>query len=227
MENNAQDDGSDIFWPGYVDAVTNLVLNLLFVLTIMIIAVFMFALALSRHQEQNNAPSAQTQPTENADSKDSTVTEQKIIEAKDNQIKVLQDAIAAMKKQTQIENTITTPQKIVIAKTPIKSPDKEIENANASGGAVVVSFTQEAITLSTSEADTLRKELTSIASSGKAHIDVVAPKGFSEAKRLAFYRAMAVRNQLIAMKVAADNIQVSVREGGTSSDNSKVTVTPR
>lgn len=227
MENNAQDDGSDIFWPGYVDAVTNLVLNLLFVLTIMIIAVFMFALALSRHQEQNNAPSAQTQPTENADSKDPTGYEQKIIEAKDNQIKVLQDAIAVMKKQTQIENTITTPQKIVIAKTPIKSPDKEIENANASGGAVVVSFTKEAVTLSTSEADTLRKELIGIASLGKAHIDVVAPKGFSEAKRLAFYRAMAVRNQLIAMKVSADNIQVSVREGGTSSDNSKVTVTAR
>jgi hypothetical protein len=187
----------------------------------------MFALALSRHQEQNNAPSAQTQATENADSKDPTVTEQKIIEAKDNQIKLLQDAIAAMKKQTQIENTITNPQKIVIAKTPIKSPDKEIENANAIGGAVVVSFTQEAITLSTSEADTLRKELINIASSGKAHIDVVAPKGFSEAKRLAFYRAMAVRNQLIAMKVSPDNIQVSVREGAISSDNSKVTVTPR
>jgi len=36
-----------------------------------------------------------------------------------------------------------------------------------------------------------------------------------------------VRNQLIAMKVPADNIQVSVREGAISSDNSKVIVTPR
>ena len=40
------DDGSDIFWPGYVDAVTNLVLNLLFLLTIMTVAVFMFAMEL-------------------------------------------------------------------------------------------------------------------------------------------------------------------------------------
>ncbi len=45
---SSSDDGSDIFWPGYVDAVTNLVLNLLFLLTIMTVAVFMFALELGR-----------------------------------------------------------------------------------------------------------------------------------------------------------------------------------
>jgi hypothetical protein len=41
-------DGSDIFWPGYVDATTNLILNLLFLLTILIVAVFMFALEMGR-----------------------------------------------------------------------------------------------------------------------------------------------------------------------------------
>ena len=41
-------DGSEIFWPGYVDATTNLILNLLFLLTILIVAVFMFALELGR-----------------------------------------------------------------------------------------------------------------------------------------------------------------------------------
>ena len=49
METRHDDeDGSNIFWPGYVDATTNLVLNLLFLLTIMIVAVFMFALELGR-----------------------------------------------------------------------------------------------------------------------------------------------------------------------------------
>ena len=42
------DDGSEIFWPGYVDATTNLILNLLFLLTILIVAVVMFALELGR-----------------------------------------------------------------------------------------------------------------------------------------------------------------------------------
>ena len=50
------DDGSDIFWPGYVDAVTNLVLNLLFLLTIMTVAVFMFAMELGKQHTSVNAP---------------------------------------------------------------------------------------------------------------------------------------------------------------------------
>ena len=33
------EDGSDILWPGYVDAVTNLAINLLFVIAIMSIVV--------------------------------------------------------------------------------------------------------------------------------------------------------------------------------------------
>jgi hypothetical protein len=33
------DDASDIFWPGYVDAVTNLAINLLFVIAVMSIVV--------------------------------------------------------------------------------------------------------------------------------------------------------------------------------------------
>ena len=49
MDSRHEDnDGSDIFWPGYVDATTNLILNLLFLLTILMVAVFMFALELGR-----------------------------------------------------------------------------------------------------------------------------------------------------------------------------------
>ena len=33
------DDASELFWPGYVDAVTNLAINLLFVIAIMAIVV--------------------------------------------------------------------------------------------------------------------------------------------------------------------------------------------
>ncbi|MEI8362276.1 MAG: hypothetical protein WCG35_03535, partial [Betaproteobacteria bacterium] len=66
----------------------------------------------------------------------------------------------------------------------------------------------------------------SIATGGSARIEVVVPAGFSEAKRLGFYRAMAVRNQLIEMNVPANKIEVSVHEGKSGADNSKVLVTP-
>ena len=41
------DDTSDIFWPGYVDAVTNLAINLLFVIAVMSIVVLAAILQIS------------------------------------------------------------------------------------------------------------------------------------------------------------------------------------
>lgn len=231
IETSSEGDSADIFWPGYVDAVTNLVLNLLFMLTIMIVAVFMFALELSRHKDDKptpvvEAPAAQQQvvsatpptpPTPPAD----------IVKAKDTQIQSLQKQVDELKKQVMVKNTLSGNQKVVIAKTPIPKPEKELEKSAPAGGGVVVNFQLEAVTLSQNEAETLRNSLGAIASNGAARVEVVVPAGFSEAKRLGFYRAMAVRNQLIEMNVPAEKIDVSVREGKANADNSKVLVTPR
>ena len=227
MEHDGSGDGSDIFWPGYVDAVTNLVLNLLFVLTIMIIAVFMFALALSRHTNENPAPSAQQQTVENPESIDPTSSTNEAIKAKDEQIQSLKESLAALKQEAQIKNSATTPQKVVTAKTPNKSPEKSLQNATDAGGQVIVSFTLDAVSLNPTETEAVRNALSGIVRSGGARIEVTTPKDFSEAKRLAFYRAMSVRNQLIALKVPAENIEVSVHEGSNSADNSKVMVSPK
>ena len=44
------DDASELFWPGYVDAVTNLAINLLFVIAIMAIVVMTANLQISQMQ---------------------------------------------------------------------------------------------------------------------------------------------------------------------------------
>ena len=41
-------DGADLFWPGYVDAVTNLAINLLFVIAVMSIVVIGITLQISQ-----------------------------------------------------------------------------------------------------------------------------------------------------------------------------------
>lgn len=225
IESNA--DGTDIFWPGYVDAVTNLVLNLLFMLTIMIVAVFMFALELSRHKDDKPVPVVETPAADNKQkipNKDIVV---QAISSRDNEIMVLQKQLESLKKQMQEQNRLTGTQKIIIAKTPMQRPDKTLNQPSSAGGGIVVNFMQEAVTLSATEAETLRGSLSTIVASGAAKIDVLVPEGFSEAKRLGFYRAMAVRNQLIEMKMPANKIEVSVREGKANADNSKVMVSPR
>lgn len=221
VEANNDGDGADIFWPGYVDAVTNLVLNLLFMLTIMIVAVFMFALELSRHKDVKPSPVVEE-----------TVVPAKedvaaIVKSKDIEIKSLQKQLDILKKQVVVKNELNGSQKVVIARTPIPKPEKDLDKSAPVGGGVVVNFQLDAVTLSTNEAETLRNSLGNIVSNGAARVEVVVPAGFSEAKRLGFYRAMAVRNQLIEMNVPAEKIDVSVREGKANADNSKVLVTPR
>jgi hypothetical protein len=217
LENN--NDGSDIFWPGYVDAVTNLVLNLLFLLTIMTVAVFMFAMELGR----------QNQSTGDARNEAQTASEQ--AKAAEPEVKVeveaLRKQVAELKREVRVANELLTPQKILPASSAVATPQKSVDQATPSGGGLLVRYTDDAVTLTAAEADKLRAGLAPIVASGGARIDVVVPSGFSEAKRMGFYRAMAVRNLLIEMKLPAKRIEVSVRDGKAASDASQVRVTPR
>lgn len=219
MAIESNDDGSDIFWPGYVDAVTNLVLNLLFMLTIMIVAVFMFALELSRHKDDAVAAlAAQTQEAP-------PTPEQ--LELKEEEIRNLQKKIELLEQQANLNSETHTNQQVVTAKTPLPKSEKELQQLTPRGGGIIVHFVQDAVTLSDPEADTLRAKLKAIATTGGARVEVLVPAGFSEARRLGFYRAMAVRNQLIEMSVPASKIEVSIRDGKSSADNSRVQVSPR
>ena len=215
IENN--NDGSDIFWPGYVDAVTNLVLNLLFLLTIMTVAVFMFAMELGR-QHQSTGETRQEA---------ATAAEQAKAAEPEPEVEALRQQVAELKREARIANDLLAAQKIVPASSAGAAPTKSVAQATPSGGGLLVRYTDDAVTLTAAEADKLRSSLTEIVASGGARIDVVVPTGFSEAKRMGFYRAMAVRNLLIEMKVPPGRIDVSVREGKAAADAALVRVMPR
>jgi hypothetical protein len=214
----SSDDGADIFWPGYVDAVTNLVLNLLFMLTIMIVAVFMFALELSRHKDAPPpAAVAASVPSELA---------AELAKDPRQQVLMLQREVDALKKQVLQQNDTPKDQKVVIAKTPLPVPDKALRELSPAGGGVIVNFEKNAVVLSPTETETLLAALAPMMVSGAARVEILVPTGFSEARRIAFYRVMAVRNQLIASGLAPDKIEVQIRDGAASAENSRVMVSP-
>lgn len=215
MSIESNNDGSDIFWPGYVDAVTNLVLNLLFLLTIMTVAVFMFAMELGR----------QNQSTGEARNEAQTSTEQ--AKSAEPEIETLRKQVEMLKREVQVANELLTPQKVLPASSSIARPEKGLDRSIASGGGLVVRYMDDAVTLTAAEADKLRGSLAPIVASGGARIDVVVPAGFSEARRLGFYRAMAVRNLLLEMKIPPGQIDVAVRDGKAGADASQVRVMPR
>lgn len=209
---SSSEDGADIFWPGYVDAVTNLVLNLLFMLTIMIVAVFMFALELSRYKDppapEPPLPAAQPAPDPQ------------------EQILALQKEVEALQQQVLQKNALTTPQKVVNAATQQPLPQRGLADVAPAGGGLVVNFARDAVLLSAAEADTLKTALAPLGSSARVRVEVQVPTGFSEARRIGFYRVMAVRNQLIAAGMAPERIEVRIRDGAASADNARVLVAP-
>lgn len=204
-------DGSDTFWPGYVDAVTNLVLNLLFLLTIMIVAVFMFALELGRSSKGGADKSL------NASSKRGDVVNSKTVKDPVTENIELKREVEQLKMQLAQQRVVKS-QPVVVGKTvdatsPAAMTQNRLEKVIAtSDSEVIVRFSEEAVAFTPAEHDKLIEVLKPVMAKGKAGILVEVPGGFSEAKRMGFYRAMAVRNLLIEMKMPRDSIDVSVLE---------------
>ena len=217
---NDNNDGSDTFWPGYVDAVTNLVLNLLFLLTIMTVAVFMFALELGR--------SSKGGPAEPSKKEAKVVNKATADPVKENIALKLEIQRLKMKLAQAGKVQPGVLEKTVDAKSNVPKPLNRVAKiSGASDTDVLVRFTDEAVAFTPAERDRLRETLKPIVASGKTSIYVEVPAGFSEAKRMGFYRAMAVRNLLIEMKMPKDLIDVSVVEGKNKANASLVRVRSR
>lgn len=215
-------DGSDIFWPGYVDATTNLILNLLFLLTILIVAVFMFALELGRSSkvEVENPPLVATKPAEEVLSKVITdpVEENIVLKREVERLKLLLGQRGSEKVKAGVRV------KSVDATSKMPKPQNGVDKMLASDFEIIVYFKDEAIALTPAEHDELLESLKPVVKSGKTNIHVEVPAGFSEAKRMGFYRAMAIRNLLIEMKMPTENIDVSVIEGKSNANASLVKI---
>lgn len=213
METRHSDhDGSDIFWPGYVDAVTNLVLNLLFLLTIMTVAVFMFALELGRASQGGPA-----EPTTSAVKQDVEITSKEKIDPVQENIALKTEIqrlnmMLAQRASENGQNGNMGMIKTVDVTSPVPEPLTGLDKMIVSDFEILVRFTEDAVAFTPEEHESLLETLKPIVASGKSHIYVEVPAGFSEAKRMGFYRAMAVRNLLIEMKMPKENINISVLE---------------
>lgn len=211
---HSDEDGSDTFWPGYVDAVTNLVLNLLFLLTIMTVAVFMFALELGRASRGGPSkpdpavqkPAAVSTAQATADPVRENLELKREIERLNRQLSQRE----LSKKQPVHAGG---PTKTVDVTSRIHNPTSGLDKTVATDLEIQARFKDDAVAFTSEEQNKLRDDLQAILAKGKATILVEVPAGFSEAKRMGFYRAMAVRNILIEMNMPREAINVSVIEG--------------
>jgi hypothetical protein len=225
METRHDDnDGSDIFWPGYVDAVTNLVLNLLFLLTIMTVAVFMFALELGRASKggPQDPSTASSKPNTEAVSRKNSDTAQENIALK-LEVQRLNKMLSKQPSGSVQHGNMGIIKTVEVTST-VPEPLTGLDQTITSDFEIVVRFTDDAIAFTPEEHERLLETLQPIVANGKASIYVEVPAGFSEAKRMGYYRMMAVRNLLIEMKMPSKNIEVAVLERKTNANAAIVRV---
>jgi outer membrane protein OmpA-like peptidoglycan-associated protein len=232
-------DASDIFWPGYVDAISNLAINLLFVIAVMCIVILSFVLeeTTKGKPQPGDAPVVSQSATDQA-SKDATAAMQQL--QKENaklkqELQSLQQASAAgssgvsgSPQRSNVANNISKTE-TVNARQEVMKHEKGQSSMNTVGAGLIVNFDPKVVTLSPEEGKDVMTRLEAFGpvKTTRWQITVISPKGFSESARLAYYRAVAVRNVLIQNGVPGEQINMRVVESAQAgADSARVTVNP-
>jgi outer membrane protein OmpA-like peptidoglycan-associated protein len=242
------DDASDIFWPGYVDAVTNLAINLLFVIAVMSIVVLAATLQiaeLSKRKATLGPTAAETTPAgtpeftlaelqddlrvaqANLKSTQARLVEsqQKIKQSEATQIPAATPSPSSSSTSASASPIARTETVAVAApKTPASTEAVSLQDVS---GGLVVNFAKDAITLTSAESSEIVTKLATFGNlrTNRWLITVISPKGFSEALRLSYYRANTVRNVLIENGVVGGAIDLKIQESSQAgANNAKVLV---
>jgi|GEM_PF-2012288 len=217
-------DGKEMnYWPGFVDALSNVVLTLVFVLV-----VFVFALMITsgKVQQKANQAAEEKAAQERMTSKEEIQLKQELQDAqqakekisgqlavaKQDLQKAQQDMQAArkqldvIKSENDAKELAVTPsildKRVETAVDGTVTPDRDRPPASvASRNVIVITFPRNVVQLN----DRAKNELSKVLAEHKAQLAgskavldaFVGLETYSEGRRLAYYRAMDIRNFLI------------------------------
>lgn len=238
-------DASDIFWPGYVDAISNLAINLLFVIAVMCIVILSFVL----EETTKGTPRPGTIPVDVQYVNDKPNTHAVQLQELQLENAKLKETLQSLQKSTSTPSSPTTKtdtqaktestttannvpnnaprMEVVQARQEVVKEAKGESSVTTVGAGLIVNFDPKVVTLSVDEAKNVvsRLETFGPVKTTRWQITVITPKGFSESSRLGYYRVVAVRNVLIQAGTPGDLIQMRVMESvQAGADSGRVTV---
>jgi hypothetical protein len=241
------------FWPGFVDALSNVVLVMIFVVVVFVVTLFYYSQKLAEYKlnkyVERQEDKAQIKHPATAGARDQANSDpiQKLSDApqtsqdaKDKQIAELKTQVAALRVQmagqamasavaavtgsTRSDND--TPNHIIEVKPGEKAKKTETgARLESTAEALVLHFADDSTTL---DPDTIKNLNTNVApwverlKKGPGKIVVsgaVGSLGYTEGRRRAYYRAIAVRNQLIALGVEPGKVISRVVPGDATTDS--------
>jgi outer membrane protein OmpA-like peptidoglycan-associated protein len=180
------------FWPGFVDALSNLVLTLVFVMVIFVLALFYLSSKVSKSKMDALCPE----------------TKAELSQVK----KDLDEAREALRvsQASQVKERVDASEK----KPPLLKKEKISAEASNAGSSIIIRFPMGVVELDDDAKKVLDKAIAPLLASGKqikTNLSAVpGPETYSEGKRISFFRAVAIRNYLISKGVAKGNIESKV-----------------
>jgi hypothetical protein len=229
-------DEGDNYWPGYVDALTSMVQVLAFVMMMLALAVFSLSQSASKHAVEviAKAVDADVKPNDNI---------KQMTQAVMNRLRRLKSADSTTEASKPPEISAEAPEskpadaandprseKIVGMRfsgqrsrdnqTPVQTPPDAPR--------ITVSFEDRSFRIAQERAQSMAKfvdENKVVERAQNVIINAYAYSGdgaLSEARRLAYYRAMTARKQLVDEKVRPDSIRINVYDTADKEKGSTV-----
>ena len=200
------------YWPGYVDALTSMVQVLAFVMMMLAMAVFVLSQSVSKKAVEAIAAAVNADVKPNSDMKQLT--------------QAVMDKVDSLRKSTSSEpakpeKAPAEPDEQKIAGSRIASraqPRTAPIEPKSDAPRLAVEFDGGSYRLDEPRARSISTFVDQNGAADKARPIVVNAYAFtgegaiSEARRLAYYRAMMARKQLIDAKVRAENIRINVND---------------
>ena len=219
------------YWPGYVDALTSMVQVLAFVMIMLALAVFVISQSVSKHAMEAIAKAVHADAKPSADMKQLT-------QAIMDKVQQLQSAapVSETNKPSELKSAAPTDnandsrsEKIVEMRVSGARPrNDQVVQIPPDAPRLTVGLDERSSKIEQEHAQSLAKfidENKVVERTQTVIINAYAYSGdgaLSEARRLAYYRAMMARKQLVDQKVRADSIRINVNDTADKDKGSTV-----
>lgn len=211
-------DDSDNYWPGYVDALTSMVQVLAFVMMMLAMAVFVLSQSVSKKAVEAIAAAVNAEVKPNSDIKQMT---QAVI-SKLESLRGSTSADPETRPAPSNPKEAPAPDEQKIAGMRVNAPRSQPRTApiepKPDAPRLTVEFDGGSYRIDEARARSVSKFVDEQAVTDKSKPIVVNAYAYtgegaiSEARRLAYYRAMMARKQLIDAKVKPENIRINVND---------------
>lgn len=211
------------YWPGFVDALSNVVLTLIFVLVVFVFALMIASNKLSKRmveitqteqrQKAEQEEKKQTAQTTNAAAAEAT---QKLAQAQ-QQIAVLQKELAQSQQACQGQSgeavqpshaagTTGKGLELTVDKEATPTPQQGQVSIGVKTGNIHILYPLAVVNLDEKSMAKLKPVLLGLKKAAGQRIllrSVMGSESYSTARRLAYYRALLIRNTLIASGIGS------------------------